>query len=193
LSGRHFSIHFRETIPPLAANTTSISSSLQFEPEKAGARNNVDHARLALLHNRRKSMKLRILGAAALLSALLVPPAMAQEVIYNPGYCAQFYPNANCQNKGPGNPYTDSYQRRAAYRHGGDWQQSNNGWGWDDNRRSGFWPGDVAAGIVGGAVGTAAAIATAPFAGPSYAERNGFVCTPGTWFRGEDGRRHICQ
>jgi UDP-glucose 4-epimerase len=23
-----------------------------------------------------------------------------------PGYCAFFYPNANCQNKGPGNPYT---------------------------------------------------------------------------------------
>lgn len=22
---------------------------------------------------------------------------------------------------------------------------------------------------------------------------NGFVCQPGTWFRGEDGRRHICQ
>ena len=40
---------------------------------------------------------------------------MAQEVIYNPGYCAQFYPNANCQNKGPGNPYTGSYQRHLAY------------------------------------------------------------------------------
>jgi len=22
-----------------------------------------------------------------------------------PGYCAFYYPNANCQNKGPGNPY----------------------------------------------------------------------------------------
>jgi hypothetical protein len=64
---------------------------------------------------------------------------------------------------------------------------------------SGFWPGDVAAGVVGGAVGTAAAIATAPAAiaapigGDEYARRNGFVCIPGTWFRGEDGRRHICQ
>ena len=40
-------------------------------------------------------------------------------------------------------------------------------------------------------------IATAPFAAPiggdSYARLNGFVCTPGTWFRGEDGRRHLCQ
>jgi hypothetical protein len=36
----------------------------------------------------------------------------AQEVIYNPGYCAQFDPNANCQNKGPNNPYTGDYQLR---------------------------------------------------------------------------------
>jgi hypothetical protein len=55
-----------------------------------------------------------ILGAAAILASALASPAMAQEVIYNPGYCAQFYPNANCQNKGPGNPYTDSYQRQVS-------------------------------------------------------------------------------
>jgi hypothetical protein len=30
---------------------------------------------------------------------------------------------------------------------------------------SGFWPADVAAGVVGGAIGTAGAIATAPFRG----------------------------
>ena len=54
----------------------------------------------------------RLLAAVAVLSALS-GPAMAQQVISEPGYCAFFYPNANCQNKGPGNPYTDSnYQRR---------------------------------------------------------------------------------
>ena len=37
---------------------------------------------------------------------------LRREVIYNPGYCAQFYPNANCQNKGPNNPYTGDYQLR---------------------------------------------------------------------------------
>ena len=47
--------------------------------------------------------------------------------------------------------------------------------------------------VVGGAVGTAAAIATSPIGGEEYARRNGFVCVPGTWFRGEDGRRHLCQ
>ena len=138
-----------------------------------------------------------ILGAAAILASALASPAVAQEVVYNPGYCAQFYPNANCQNRGPGSPYTGSYQRQAyrdqayadqAYRDPA-WRNSYNRW--DDN--SGFWPGDVAAGVVGGAVGTAAAIATSPLGGDEYARRNGFVCVPGTLFRGEDGRRHLCQ
>jgi hypothetical protein len=138
-----------------------------------------------------------ILATAAILASALASPAMAQEVIYNPGYCAQFYPNANCQNRGPGSPYTGSYQRQVyrdqAYQdrawQGSNWQDSYNRF--DDN--SGFWPGDVAAGVAGGAAGTAAAIATSPIGGEAYARRNGFVCIPGTWFRGEDGRRHICQ
>src|SRR5271154_3201532 len=59
----------------------------------------------------------------------------------------------------------------------------------------------TAAGIAGAAVGTAGAIAAAPFGGNSYYgdsyaydpysdPRNGFVCRPGTWFKGDDGRRH---
>ena len=65
----------------------------------------------------------------------------------------------------------------------------------------------AAAGIAGAAIGTAGAIATAPFRDnrdsyaydrdyryhPYYRPNNGFVCQPGTWFRGEDGRRHLCQ
>ena len=133
-----------------------------------------------------------ILAATAVLASMLAGPAMAQQVIYNPGYCAQFYPNANCQNNGPGSPYTGSYQRQVygdqAYRDR-TWQNSYNRW--DDD--SGIWPGDVAAGVVGGAVGTAAAIAAAPIASEAYARRNGFVCIPGTLFRGEDGRMHPCQ
>jgi hypothetical protein len=68
-----------------------------------------------------------------------------------------------------------------------------------EHRDSGFWPADVAA----GAVGTAGAIATAPFRGDSYAYNDGyyhrysgpygFACQPGTTFRGEDGRMHLCQ
>jgi hypothetical protein len=117
-------------------------------------------------------IKSGILGAAAILASVLASPAMAQEVVYNPGYCAQFYPDANCQNRGPGSPHTGSYLRQV-YRDR-TWQDSHNRF--DDN--SSFWPGDVAAGVVGGTVGTAAAIATSPVGGEEYARRNGFVCAP---------------
>ncbi len=140
--------------------------------------------------------RLGLMGAAALVASALASPVMAQEVVYEPGYCAQFYPNANCQNKGPGNPvrggyYREGYQTQwqdAGYRRDRRWRDSYNRY---DN--DGFWPGAVAAGVVGGAVGTAAAIATAPIGGDGYARLNGFVCTPGTMFRGEDGRMHLCQ
>jgi hypothetical protein len=59
-------------------------------------------------------MKYALIGAAAVVAAASVTPALAQQVIEDPGYCAQFYPNANCQNLGPGNPYTD----------GGYWQNA---------------------------------------------------------------------
>ncbi len=157
--------------------------------------------------------KFGLLGAAAVaLSSALASPSMAQEVIYNnPGYCTQFYPNANCD------PYTGDYQRRTVYRSNYSWNDDR----WDRRYDSGFWPADVAAGVVGGAIGTAGAIATAPFRGDSYAYYNddsygyynngyrggpkqgyapqryatlsGFACQPGTWFKGEDGRRHFCQ
>ena len=54
--------------------------------------------------------RLAFLVVAALLSVAAAAPVAAQEVISNPGYCAQFYPNANCQNKGPNSPYTGDYQ-----------------------------------------------------------------------------------
>jgi hypothetical protein len=47
------------------------------------------------------------------------------------------------------------YAYRPAYRYG-----------------TGFWPADVAAGIVGGAIGTAGAIAAAPFGAGPYAYYN---------------------
>lgn len=73
----------------------------------------------------------KLLGAAAVLSTVFATPVPAQQVIYEPGYCAFFYPNANCQNKGPGNPYTDSnYQRGTA-----------------QNERA--WPGGETVGVAG--------------------------------------------
>ncbi|WP_339032173.1 hypothetical protein WI604_12350 [Bradyrhizobium symbiodeficiens] len=162
-------------------------------------------------------MNIKLLGATAIAVTMLAGAANAQAVINEPGRCSAQFPNANCQNLGPGNPYTDGgyRHRRASYRQtNGDW---NNDW---NRSRTGFWPTDVAAGVAGAAIGTAGAIASAPFRAwdnsyasdnswnhswdnrgwdnrgwdtRTYAQRNGFVCTPGTWFKGEDGRRHICQ
>jgi hypothetical protein len=120
--------------------------------------------------------KLRLLAVAGLITSAIATPVLAQDAPSR----GQVVNRAN----DPSNP---SYRHRA-YR--------------NDTR---FWPGEVAAGIVGGAIGTAGAIATAPFRGDAYAynngygyyngyaARNGFVCQPGTVFRGEDGRMHICQ
>jgi hypothetical protein len=106
---------------------------------------------------------------------------------------------------------------RTAQREAMNNRDYNNGYYYGPrDTRSGFGPADVAGAAVGtagniaaGAVNTAGAIATAPFrpadsyayyndgyngwGQQSYAERNGFVCTPGTFFKGADGRRHPCQ
>jgi hypothetical protein len=67
---------------------------------------------------------IRSFAAVIVLSALFATTAPAQQVISEPGYCAFFYPNANCQNKGPGNPYTDpNWRQRGAW--GSDqWQNT---------------------------------------------------------------------
>ena len=54
----------------------------------------------------------KLLGAVAVLSSLSATPMLAKAVMTEPAYCAQFYPTANCQNKGPGNPY-GHYQQPA--------------------------------------------------------------------------------
>jgi hypothetical protein len=75
--------------------------------------------------------KSRLLGAAAMLAAVIATPAMAQQALQEPGAYRAAHPWAN------------------DYHYG----------------RSGFWPGDVAADVIGGAIGTADAIVTAPFRG----------------------------
>jgi hypothetical protein len=54
-------------------------------------------------------------GAAIALALTMTSPTLtaAQEVVAEPGNCAFFYPYANCQNKGPGNPDVDPYFRRS--------------------------------------------------------------------------------
>jgi hypothetical protein len=47
---------------------------------------------------------LKACGAAAMLTAISLTQAPAQQVVWEPGHCAQFYPYANCQNDWPGTP-----------------------------------------------------------------------------------------
>jgi hypothetical protein len=72
-------------------------------------------------------MKFALIGAAAMAAASFATPALAQAVIENPGYCAQYYPNANCNNLGPGNPYTsDGWKHEyGAYAGQNSWQNGN--------------------------------------------------------------------
>jgi hypothetical protein len=60
--------------------------------------------------------QLKLLGAVLILAAATATPVLAQEVIAEPGYCAQYFPNANCQNLGPGSPGSSGqyYQRHGA-------------------------------------------------------------------------------
>jgi hypothetical protein len=153
---------------------------------------------------------LKIMGAAAIVASALASPAWGQAAFSNPDACDSMFPSANCQNMGPGSPYATSGQnrhyRRTAYR--------------QSRQNSGFAPVNTAGAIAGAAVGTAAAVATAPFRSwdnayaydnsyggygygrgqqgwygnwDTYAARNGIVCRPGTALKGDDGRMHLCQ
>jgi hypothetical protein len=63
-------------------------------------------------------MSILKLFASTILASLVATPVLAQAVIDEPGYCAQFYPTANCNNEGPGNPFTDP-----------NWRRDRGGWG----------------------------------------------------------------
>jgi hypothetical protein len=111
--------------------------------------------------------KSALLGAAAMLAAVVATPALAQPALQEPGAYLQHRPWAN----------------EYGYYHG----------------PTGFWPGDVAVGVVGGAVATADAIVSTPFVGSdSYAYYGarpaGTTCglQPGATYMGPDGRWYPC-
>ncbi|CCD88204.1 conserved protein of unknown function [Bradyrhizobium sp. ORS 285] len=103
-----------------------------------------------------------VLGALAL-TAMSAAPALAQPVINDPGRCEAEFPNANCQNLGPGNPYTGTgptLERRGDVNRSRHWRASRAHARRSDND---FAPAEAAGDVVGDAVGAAGAIATAPF------------------------------
>ncbi|WP_157088679.1 hypothetical protein [Bradyrhizobium jicamae] len=120
--------------------------------------------------------KLKLLGAAAILATALATPAMSQEATQEPGMIGFNYPNSNYLRGGYGvrlpSPYDNSYYY-------GDYGPPVYGPRVYGPRvygpRAYYGPGPVgvAAGV---AVGTAAAIAGAPYV-DSYAYYDG----PGYW------------
>jgi hypothetical protein len=46
----------------------------------------------------------------AILSAAIAPPALAQAANSDPGFCAQFYPNSDCNSVGPETPGSNKPQ-----------------------------------------------------------------------------------
>jgi hypothetical protein len=115
--------------------------------------------------------RVKYLAAAAVLSSLIASPVLARDLSQN----------MNAQNS------NTTYQN-ATYR------QSDRSYDRSDVRRhdSGFWPADVAAGVVGGAVGAAGAIATAPFRNDAYAYNDyndAYAYDNGGRYYSNDGQR----
>lgn len=113
----------------------------------------------------------KYLAAAAVLSSLIASPVLARDLSQN----------VNTQN-------ADTTYQNATYRQS-DRSYDRNGVRHHD---SGFWPGDIAAGVVGGAVGAAGAIATAPFhndAYDAYAYDDTYAYDNGGRYYSNDGQR----
>ncbi|MDE5460383.1 hypothetical protein [Bradyrhizobium sp. CSS354] len=122
-------------------------------------------------------MNLRVLGATVIVaSALSGSAASAQSALSNPDMCqAEF---ASCTGLGTGATPTTGYRYRQS------------------TRRANSQPVAAAAGATVGGWGNS--YANAGEMGwhgnwNTYATRNGIVCRPGTYFKGPDGLRHVCQ
>ena len=151
-------------------------------------------------------LSLAILGTAAILTSALAGPAMAKGAMAKGAKGEQA-----TQAKSQGH-----MQRRAASR--SEMFRGANAVVTRDQYGGPVGPVGAAGAVVGGAVATAGAIATAPFRAfdsgynsydnsynnyygygyggrdwKTYAARNSLACTPGTTFRGADGQQRLCQ
>jgi hypothetical protein len=147
-------------------------------------------------------LSLAILGTAAILTSALAGPAMAK------GTMAK-----GAKDKQVTHAKSQSHMQRRAANRGEQFRDANAAVTRDQYGRP-MGPVGAAGAVVGGAVATAGAIATAPFHAfdnsynnyndyygygyggrdwKTYAARNSLACTPGTTFRGADGRQRPCQ
>jgi hypothetical protein len=157
-----------------------------------------------------KTASLAILGTAAIAISALANPAMAKGAMekgaMEKGMKAQTLAKEQRH-----------VQRHATYR-SERMRNANAAFPRERMYRRPAGPVDAAGNVVGGAVATAGAIATAPFRAfdnsynnydnsysnyygygyggrdwKTYAAHNSLACTPGTTFKGPDGRQHLCQ
>ncbi|MGF6306759.1 hypothetical protein ABIB82_000906 [Bradyrhizobium sp. i1.8.4] len=162
-----------------------------------------------------KTASLAILGTAAIVASVLASPAMAEGKIAKDAK----YTQAQTRTKGTQTHATGQrhFQRDAAYP-SQRIRNANAALPSERVYRRPAGPGEVAGNVVGGAVATAGAIATAPFRAfdnsysyydnsygnyygygyggrdwKTYAAHNNLSCTPGTTFKGPDGLQHLCQ
>jgi hypothetical protein len=122
-------------------------------------------------------MNLKVLSATVIVaSAMSGSVASAQWALTNPDTCeAEF---ASCTGLGTGTTPTAGYRSRQSARHANTHPvavasgATASGWG-NSYAMSGEmgWHGNWS----------------------TYAARNGIVCRPGTYFKGSDGVRHLCQ
>ncbi len=155
---------------------------------------------------RLKTASLAILGTAAIVVSVLASPAVAE------GKMAKGAKYTQAQAKGS---QTLTKRQRHVLRHvtyrSRRIRNANAALPRGEVYRRPAGPGEVAGNVVGGAVATAGAIATAPFRAfdnsyynyygygyggrdwKTYAAHNNLACTPGTTFKGPDGRQHLCQ
>ena len=150
---------------------------------------------------RLKTASLAVLGTAAIAISVLASPAMAEGKMAK-GTMAKGEKHAQVQTKG--SQTLAKGQRHATYQG----QRVRNA---RAMYRRPAGPGETAGNVAAGAVATAGAIATAPFRAfdnrydnyygygyggrdwKTYAAHNSLACTPGTTFKGPDGRQHPCQ
>jgi hypothetical protein len=125
---------------------------------------------------------LKVLGAVVIAaSALSSSAALAQAAMSNPDECqAEF---SSCTGLGTGGTPTGNYRyrqstRRTAYRQPVAAGAAVGGWGYGGRGYSNAMYGGETA-----------------WHGNwnTYATRNGIVCRPGTYFKGDDGLQHLCQ
>jgi hypothetical protein len=120
--------------------------------------------------------KVTFLAAAAAVTALVATPVLAQDTA-QPRSAAHAKGDKTMTHRMNHHAQSAKHMRHHARMDRRDEMTSRDDW----NRGGGFWPANVAGGIVGGAIGTAGAIATAPIGGQyrgSYAYHDDYGYGP---------------